>query len=225
MLWFPRKKQGSVQHKQSRPTNQASVAVKKNHEDLIGLVGFHDRGFVMAKPASPYAPWLQERTSNIRTKIAGSGTNITDGLRVSLKLVSNAPRGMHRRIWLLSDGYPNRETGEIASVIGSAVSSWTNINTIGFGDSFDERLLRKIAAATHNGKFVSVQSLRQLTDALMLSEKGSGRKRHHHRAEMTIFAIDLSPSMTTPMAGNKTRISVVEEALLHLLNYKQRCFA
>jgi hypothetical protein len=108
---------------------------------------------------------------------------------------------------------------------GAAQAAWTNINTIGFGDRFDETLLRRIAGSTHNGKFVSVQSLRQLTDALVIAENGPGHNRHHHRRETTVFAIDLSGSMTHPMEGNKTRIAVVEEALLHLLKYKQACFA
>jgi len=224
MLWFPSKKQASTKQKQGRAGNQ-KPAGKNIREDLIGLVGLHDRGFVMAKPTSAYSPWLQERTANLGTKIGGSGTNLTDGLRKALKLVSKAPKGMHRRIWLLSDGYPNRELEALFAVVNQARSAWTNINTVGFGDSFDGRLLRQVASATHNGKFVSVKSLRQLTDALVITEKGSGRNQHHRRPEMTVFAIDLSPSMTSPMEGKKTRISVVEEALLHLLNYKQKCFA
>jgi Mg-chelatase subunit ChlD len=198
----------------------------KGGEDLIGLVGFHDQGFVMAKPTSAFSPWLQERTSGLHGKIAGSGTNLAAGLRVALHLVVRAPQGMHRRIWLLSDGYPNREVEGIAPAVAEAVSAWTNINTIGFGDSFDEGLLREIAAGTHHGKFVSVQSLRQLTDAIVIAEGGTARSRNpRHRPEMTVFAIDLSGSMTAHMEGHKTRIAVVEEALLHLLKYKQACFS
>jgi len=213
--------------RQSSPRNKPHTQFigQGPQEDLIGLVGFHDRGFVMAKPTSAFSPWLQNRTANLHEKIAGSGTNITDGLRVALQLVTKAPRGMHRRIWLLSDGYPNRDTDNLYRVVADARAAWTNINTIGFGDRFDEDLLRRIARSTHKGKFVSVQSLRQLTDALVIAENGSNRNRHHHRREMTIFAIDLSGSMTEGMEGNKTRISVVEEALLHLLKYKQACFA
>lgn len=204
---------------------QSSVPGPDIREDLIGQVGFHDRGFVMTKPTSAFSPWLQERSANLHRRIGGNGTNMTDGLRVALQLVSKAPRSMYRRIWLLSDGYPNRETDSLARVVSEARNAWTNINTVGIGDNYAEKLLRQIAGATHNGKFVSVQSLRQLTDALVIAENGSAKNRQFHRREMTVFAIDLSGSMTMGMEGHKTRIAVVEEALLHLLKYKQTCFA
>jgi hypothetical protein len=37
--------------------------------DRIGIVGFHAKGFVIARPAEPYAAWLQERAQLLHTKI------------------------------------------------------------------------------------------------------------------------------------------------------------
>lgn len=112
------------------------------------------------------------------------------------------------------------------SVIAQAREAYINIMTIGFGDpsAYDENLLRRISDATHRGAFVPVQSLRQLTDALIASDTGTNRKRHHHRAETTILCLDCSGSMLGPMEGRR-KIDVVEEAVLSLLLYKQRCFS
>ncbi|MDG4584347.1 MAG: hypothetical protein P9E67_09740 [Candidatus Competibacter sp.] len=48
--------------------------------DRIGLVGFHEHGFVIARPAEPFAPWLVERSQTLRQRLGGR-TNIADGLR------------------------------------------------------------------------------------------------------------------------------------------------
>jgi hypothetical protein len=98
-------------------------------------------------------------------------------------------------------------------------------HTIGFGDSYDRGLLERIAAATHRGRFVPVQSLRELTDALLADQRPARvGGRWHHRAEVTVLALDLSPSMLDPMAG-RTKLAVVQEAVTRLLAFKQRCFS
>lgn len=195
--------------------------------DLIAIAGYHDNGFVIAKPAPPHAAWLQARLQNLYKKVGGSGTNITDGLRKGIDILRRTPPGILRRIWLLTDGYANRETDQIIPMAQKAFKNRININTIGFGDpgGYDENLLRKIAATTHNGKFIPVNSLRELTNVLIRSSKNSkGIKRGKHRAETTVLVLDFSPSMSWAMEG-KRRIDIVEEAVFRLLAYKQQCFA
>jgi Mg-chelatase subunit ChlD len=191
--------------------------------DRIGLVGFNDTGFVIAKPAQPHAAWLQERVHKLHSKVSGSSTNIADGLRMSLSLIDRTPRGILRRCWLLTDGYPNRESSAIMGVVEQARQAHCNINCIGFGDRFDKTLLCNISAATHNGQFITAKSLTQLTDALISTDTGQHRRRRH-RAETTVLAIDLSGSMMQSMAGSR-KIDIVEQAILQLLYYKQRMFA
>jgi len=41
--------------------NYPKTKIKVHAPDRIGLVGFHDKGFVIAKPAEPYSAWLQDR--------------------------------------------------------------------------------------------------------------------------------------------------------------------
>lgn len=206
-------------HNQGRPTLHRQYGA-----DRIGLIGFHDRGFVIARPADPYAPWLKQRSQDLHNRMGGC-TNMTDGLRQAINLLSAVPKGGHRRIWLLSDGRPNKETAGLMNRVDEARRAYININTIGFGDDYDRDLLMQISRSTHNGKFVSVRSLQQLTQALVQTAPPRGnRQPSPHRTETTILCIDLSASMAGSM-GAATKVQVVEEAILHLLHYKQRLFA
>jgi Mg-chelatase subunit ChlD len=197
--------------------------------DKIGLVGFNDNGFVISEPAKAHEHILQEQSQTLHQFVTGV-TNMTDGLRKGIEILQRSPRFALRRIWLLSDGYPNRETAGLMAMVEQARNCYININTIGFGDTYDEALLRQIADATHNGKFVPVNSLRELTNALVGYGNNNGKKRngkngnHHRRMETTVLVIDLSGSMRDAMNG-KTKVAVVEEAILHLLHYKQQLFS
>lgn len=210
-----------------QPCHQPQVPRKIYGADRVGIVGFNDNGFVIAPPTEPYSASLQMRSRNLHRSVRGSYTNIADGLRKSVSLLRQAPPGALRRIWLLTDGYPNRETDQILPLVRRARQSRININTIGFGNQFDEVLLRRIAGATHNGKFFRVKTLRDLTKALVRGEKGNtegGPNRHHQRQEYTVLCLDLSGSMVNPMGGQR-KIEVVEESVLSLLHFKQKCFS
>jgi Mg-chelatase subunit ChlD len=193
--------------------------------DRVALVGFNDQGFVISPPKTPHEPVLQQSVANLHKKVSGHFTNITDGLRKALVLIEREPRGVLRRCWLLTDGYPNPRSNDVLDVARQAYRLHCNIMTIGFGNpgDYDEELLRQISAATHNGKYVSVQSLAELTKALVSTDTGVHRRRRH-RAEVSVLIIDLSGSMTRQM-GNTTKIAVVEQAILQLLYYKQQLFA
>lgn len=190
--------------------------------DRIALVGFNDEGFVICRPAEPFAHWLQERSQELHEKVSGC-TNITDGLRKGLDIFNYVPKGVLKRIYLLSDGYPNIDTEEIMDEVEKARKNYVNINTIGFGDEYDEALLRTIAGATHNGKFIHVNSLRELSNALIAYDNGDSNNHHRHRSETTVLVIDLSGSMFGPMEG-KTKVQIVEEAIMHLILAKQKMF-
>ena len=202
-----------------RPTAPRPVA-KVYGGDRISLIGFHDQGFVLHAAARLHQASLQRAILALHERVAGSGTNLSDGLRQGVEVLAATPPGMLRRAWLLTDGYPNRDTEHLYYWVEQARRAHINLNTIGFGDSYDEALLRRISQSTHNGRFVSVQSLRELTDALGVRP---GRPRNH-RAEHTAYLIDLSGSMVGAMQGRR-KIAVVQDALIQLLNYKMKCFA
>jgi Mg-chelatase subunit ChlD len=208
------KPQTVVLHDRSAPT--------VHQADRIGLVGFHRQGFVIARPAGPLSPWLLERSQKLHDLVGGT-TNITAGLQRALELLQPVSRGIYRKIWLLSDGAPNEETALLFPTVRACYEAHVNIHTIGFGDQFDAELLCRIAQSTHNGRFVSVGSLRELTRALVQSDYAPTH-RALRRSEVTILAIDLSASMREPMEG-RTKIEVVEEAIRHLIHYKQKLFS
>ncbi len=190
--------------------------------DQVALVGFHERGFVLCRPADPFSPKLLHAARHLHTRVAGR-TNLADGLRVALVVLAESDPRRWQRIWLLSDGYPNLETAVTSSVVRDAVRRGIGIHTIGFGDRFDKGLLRRISQLAH-GRFVSVQTLQQLTAALVRSGASAGRNRRPHQAETTVLCLDLSASMREPMQDS-TKVGVVEAAVLQLLHYKQQCWS
>jgi hypothetical protein len=192
--------------------------------DQVGIVGFNTTAFPLVPPCPAFDHRLQAAIATLPSRCTG-GTNLTAGLRESLALLKQAPSGYLRRLWLLTDGEPNCEVDGIFPAVADAGAAWVNINTIGFGDSYDRGLLERIAAGTHRGRFVPVQSLRELTDALLADQRPArAGGRWHHRAEVTVLALDLSPSMRGPMEG-RTKLAVVQEAVTRLLALKQRCFS
>lgn len=198
-------------------------APKKFGTDYIGLIGFKEKAQIIALPAKPHAHWLQTRIGQMRKWADGCGTNLTDGLRLATEMHRKTPKGALKRVWLLTDGLANRERFGVLDAAVEAARHRINLNTIAFGEGgdIDADLLQKISSATHNGKFFRIAALRELTAALMTNGRAEPGR---HRSETTIFAIDLSASMNGGMEG-RTKIEVVEEALLHLLHWKQQVFA
>lgn len=194
--------------------------------DRIGCVGFHDQAFVIARPADAFAHWLPERFQALPEKVGGRSTNLASGLDLGLSMLRQTPKGIRRRLWVLSDGMPNNENDRIPALAQQARELWVNINTVQFGDrsSANEEFLRRLAGATHRGQFFQLDNLRELKEALVQGSGGGGRSQRHHRAETTIFCIDLSGSMTGPMEGRR-KIDVVVEAMMTLLEYKQRMWS
>ena len=192
--------------------------------DRIGFVGFHEEGFVIAKPADAFASWLQQRAAALPDRISGSCTNLAAGLDMSLAMLRRTPPGVLKRVWLLTDGLPNMDNHRVGQLVRDAKNAHVNINTIAFGDPryCDTRLLRRISSATHNGYYFSIDNLRDLSDALI---RGGGLpKPSSHRSETTILCVDLSGSMLGPMNGHR-KIDVVVEAIMALLRYKQQVWS
>jgi Mg-chelatase subunit ChlD len=191
--------------------------------DRIGITAYNDTGFVVARPTEAHSAWLQTRIKSLPDKISGRYTNISAGIKISLDLLERVPRGILKRVWLLSDGYANYDVHEIMPQVGRAYTLHTNINCIGFGDAFDEKGLRAITAGTHKGKFYTARSLLELNDAFA-AVSHEGPSSYHHRAECTILCVDCSGSMTQPM-GDRRRIDVVVQSSLNLLAYKQAVYS
>ncbi|MEZ2145350.1 VWA domain-containing protein [Bradyrhizobium sp. DN5] len=211
-------------------SNRAPVAQRRTPQpaircaDLVALVVFNDHGKVLNGFISAFDGSFAKAVQALPNAVCGSWTNIADGLSVANDLLGRMPRGLRRRIWLLSDGCANPHNNAIWDEVARARAQWTNINTIGFGNphEFDRDLLARIADATHNGHYYEATTVAALGQAFRRA--ASSRKGTNHRGEATVFCIDTSGSMTAAMEGQR-RIEAVRDALNSLLVYKQKMWS
>jgi Mg-chelatase subunit ChlD len=210
---------GAMQTQASKRAQHVRPFIGRNR---VGIVGFAGKAFKIALPAPVDAAWLHQRVQSLPRKLGKGGTNITAALRVSLDVLRKAPAGAAKVIWLFSDGCPNKEVGGIGGMVAQAKRDGVTIHTTGFGDpgaeEYNERQLRSIAAGTPAGKFLRIQTLRELSAAL-IDERWAPKSRH--RATYTMYAVDVSPSMAYAMDG-RTRIDVVREAIHHALHWEMK---
>ncbi len=185
-----------------------SLVVFDHHVRLVQpFVGAFDAAFAKAVTALP-------------GQVRGGMTDMTAGLALANDILARQPRGLLRRIWLLSDGNATPADQQIGEQVNRARAAHTNINTIGIGNpgGYDRALLERISAGTHNGRFAEADTVAKL-DTLFAGAAGP-RPVGSHRGEATVFLIDVSGSMTEAM-GNARRIDAVAAAMLGLLRFKQ----
>ena len=189
--------------------------------DMMALVAFSESATTLSPFAGAYDGKFAAAVQQLPA-VAGRGgtTNMTAGLRAANDLIARMPRGLRRRVWLLSDGGANVEVDGLWQQVTRAAAQHCNINTIGFGNrgEFDDQLLRRIAGATHNGKYCEATTIAALGQAFRRAA-GQGHAVNH-RGEATVFCIDTSASMTSPMEG-RTRIAAVRNAMNDLIVWKQ----
>jgi Mg-chelatase subunit ChlD len=192
--------------------------------DMLSLIGFNDDAKMLSPFVSAFDAGFVKAVQGLPMAVTGSATNMTAGLRLANDLLARMPKGLRRRIWLLSDGggnHPEDLAGGITRQVTRAREQYTNINTIGFGDpgQFNKELLGCIAAATHNGKYFEATTVHALGTTF---RRAAGRDRNAaHRGEATVFVIDCSGSMAVYQMGGRQRIEVVRDAMIDLLRYKQ----
>ncbi len=189
--------------------------------DMLSLVGFNDNAKVLSPFVSAFDAGFVKAVQGLPSAVGGCSTNLTAGLRVANDLLGKMPKGLRRRIWLLTDGDANAEIDGITHQVARAGQLRININCIGFGDpgQFNKELLTRIAAATHNGKYFEVTTISALGATF---RRAAGHRSHtNHRGEATAFVIDCSGSMVICRMGGRQRIEVVRDAMADLLHYKQ----
>ena len=189
--------------------------------DMLSLVGFNDNAKILSPFVSAFDANFVKAVLGLPAAVSGSSTNLTAGLRVANDLIGRMPKGLRRRIWLLTDGDANAEIDGILRQVERARQQYTNINTIGFGDpgQFNKGLLTAIASATHNGKYFEVTTINAL--GATFRRAAGHQPRTNHRGEATAFVIDCSGSMVICSMGGRKRIEVVRDAMTDLLHYKQ----
>ena len=206
-----------------RPTTRSG---KIYCPDRLALVVFDQEARLAAPFMGAFDPRLVDAVQGLPGLVRDSITDIAAGLSMANDLLADQHPGLLRRIWLLSDGYPNPENQPIDRMVSRAIAQRTNINTIGIGlpGGYDRALLERIAARTHNGRFAEAQTAADLNR--IFGGAARPRKPGSHRGEATVFVVDVSGSMRTPMGppqrmGATQRIDAVSEAMSGLLRYKQ----
>lgn len=192
--------------------------------DLNMLITYNDTAIAQCRLVGAYDHAFVKAVLSLNELVGGCSTNITSGLRMANDHLGQTPRGLLRRIWLLTDGQANVETEGVVAEVQRAVRQFTNINTVGFGNSgeFNKQQLTWIANSTHNGRYYEATTVAAIGGVFRHTAKH--RRNLDHRGEATAFVIDTSPSMREPMGGRQ-RIEVLAEAMMVLLTYKQNVWS
>ena len=198
----------------------ASLAQAIRCPDILALVAFDHAAHCVTPFVGAFDSAFAEAVQKLPALVRDGCTDMAAGLMLANDLLASQPRGLLRRIWLLTDGYPNPADQPLWPQVERARRQYTNINTVGFGvpGKYDRELLERIAKATHNGRFSEAQTLNRLT--AIFRDPARPRKPGSHRGEATVFVIDISGSMTSPM-GAQRAIDVVVTAMIELIKYKQ----
>lgn len=207
-------------NRQSKPTHHHrphSGGGNRKGTDLIGVIGFHDKAFPISLPAEPWGNKLGQRVRTLPNRIGGA-TDIAGALRLALDMSRKCPKGSRRRIWLLSDGDANINVQDAIPAARAIAKARINLNVVAFGEAANSQFLKTLAAQTHNGKFVSVHSLQQMSAAL--KRDSIVKRKSQHRQEVAILCVDCSYSMTSGDMGGMTRIEAVRDAIQALCSYK-----
>lgn len=190
--------------------------------DLLALVAFGGKASVLSRPVSAYNPTLLRRVDQL-PQVISSYTNLTDGLRLSINELLPLHPGLDREIWALSDGQDNVEEDGLFAQVARANANRITINVIGlgFGAEIDPSRLKAVAAGTRNGKYLSVDTARELGEVV----KRMAPSHRRHRARVTVFCVDVSPSMENDYMDAKRKIDVVRETMFDLIRYKQKMWS
>jgi hypothetical protein len=121
----------------------------------------------------------------------------------------------------MSDGTANVDTHDTEPAAQAIADAFINLNVIAFGEAANSTLLKRLAAKTHHGTFIPVDSLHAMASALKQGSRPVQAKRQH-RQETALICVDLSPSMGSRDMNGKTRIEAVRDALKSLLVYKSQ---
>lgn len=193
--------------------------------DLVALVTFGDDARVQCGLSSAFDPAFAAKVVGLG-KVTPGWTNIAAGMRAATDLLNAAPRGLRKRMWVLSDGRATHQVERIMPEAHRARERWININTIGFGDpnQFDEAMLKAVAGATHNGKFMLADTAEKLGE---IFRKSAGRADHQRmtKGEATAFVIDTSGSMFCETMNGRRKIDVVISAMTGLITWKQKIWS
>lgn len=133
-------------------------------EDRLAVVQFNNNAQVVIplQPVGTSRAGLQATIEGIQS--AGS-TNLTAGWMLGRDELKKAAAGTRRRLLLLTDGQLNAgitEPGQVEQIVaGGLEKDGVRTATLGFGNQYDDTLLRSLAKRS-NGEFYDVDSPEKL---------------------------------------------------------------
>jgi Mg-chelatase subunit ChlD len=192
--------------------------------DIIALVAYHHQAMVLSTFVPAFDAHFAQAIDLLPKAVGGQGTNITAALRAANALLAPVPKGLRRRIWLLTDGQDNHEADLVLAEVARSATQRTNINTVGFGEGTEisPNRLRDISYGTKTGRYMPAESAQALNT--LLRKSVDGRPPEAHQGEATVFCIDVSLSMNDKLGGRR-KIDVVRDTMLSMIRYKQQMWS
>ncbi len=188
----------------------AAMLVRRlRSEDVVSVVAYDQDVATVAEPATGTAQ--QDLAQRIERIESGGSTNLSGGWLRGRELVARArgQSGAHR-ILLLTDGLANVGITDAPSLVGMCASARENgISTtaIGFGEDYDESLLRAMAEAG-GGNLYYIEKPDQA--AGIFADEAEGllhslrpEPRRHHRSLACGAARCRAPRLSAHHAGTR----------------------
>ena len=136
--------------KLERAKEAASLLVRRLRDDDVVSVVVYDQDVRTVAGRTPGSR-RQELLSRIAAIRTGGTTNLSGGWLRGRELVAESPiDGGVNRVLLLTDGLANvgiTDPDRLRDLVASAAARGVSTTTIGFGQDYDERLLRALAGA------------------------------------------------------------------------------
>lgn len=147
---------GSMEGTKINAAKHAALEVARRlwPQDRVSVVAYdHEVETVAAHAAGGDAPDLSYRIGSIAAR---GSTNLSGGWLRGRELLDTGAGSQVRRIVLLTDGLANTgitDPAQLASMAARAREGGISTTTIGFGEDYDEALLRRMAEAGGGGTY------------------------------------------------------------------------
>ena len=175
--------------------------ISHRYDDNIGIVAFG----TFAYPAAPITYDLQALRFVLRyvdLSLAGNNTAIGDALMEAVRMLQKS-EGKSKVIVLFTDGMQNSGSVSIKRAVAAAKKLGVRIYTVGIGDTYDKKLLERIARESGGRSFgakdsASLQEILAAIDRLEASPLRSGRyldKWPLFEAVLVLLALGLGVQM------------------------------
>lgn len=148
---------GSMSGTPLKYAKKASLTALKNlrAEDQFALVQFDEEAQVVI-PLQAVGTSRAHLVQQIESIEIGGSTNLTGGWMLGRDELKKAPKDCRRRLLLLTDGQLNRgitDPAQVEQIVASGLEKdGIRTATLGFGDHYDEVILRALAKRA-NGEF------------------------------------------------------------------------